>query len=103
VKEARSLLKTASQWTVAFVLTVVLILFLVSIAAAQVTSDDTGQRVLRRSVAVTTNIDAVLPGIEDKLHETASESSDATPSTARSARSRSTGTDTSRRRRRPAA
>lgn len=77
MNEARSLLKTASQWTVAFVLSVVLILFLVSIAAAQVTSDDTGQRVLRRSVAVTTDIDGVLPGIEDKLHETASESGDA--------------------------
>ncbi len=77
MNEARSLLKTASQWTIAFVLTIVLILFFVSIAAAQVTSEGAGRRVLRRSVAVTTNIDAVLPGIEDKLHEAANESGEA--------------------------
>ena len=75
MNEARSLVKTASQWTIGFILTIALILFLVVLVAAQVTSGGAGQRALRRAVAATTDIDAALPGIEEALHKAAAEGS----------------------------
>lgn len=64
-------MRTASQWVVAFVLTISLIAFLLALAGLQVTAEDTGERVLRRAVAVTTDLDANLPHIESALHDAA--------------------------------
>lgn len=66
-----SLLRLASQWVVGIVLTVVLLLFLVALAAAQITSSGTGQRILRRSVAISTEIDRVLLRIQADLRAAA--------------------------------
>jgi hypothetical protein len=62
-----NVLRTASVWVSAFVLGVFITAFFLTITAYQLTSDNTGQRILRRSVAVTTDIDAALPGIEGSL------------------------------------
>ena len=62
-------LRSVSVWLVAFLLAVVVAAFFTAISAAQLTGEETGGRILRRSVAVTTNIDAALPGIEKRLSE----------------------------------
>ncbi len=67
----RSLVRTASQWTIGFILTIVLIAFLLALAAFQVTSSGPGHRVLRRAAAVTTGIDSALPGIQEQLRQAA--------------------------------
>ncbi len=72
--EARSLLRTASQWLLGVLLAVVLMGLFVTVAAVQVTSKDTGQRLLRRAVAVTTQLDAVLPGLQQSLRQAARDS-----------------------------
>ena len=69
------LLRAASQWLVGAALAVLLTLFFVAISAVQLSSEGAGQRLLRRSVAVATDIDAVLPDIEAALHEQARQES----------------------------
>jgi len=69
-----SALRIASAWAVAAVLTVTLAAFLVSLTAMQLTAEDTGERILRRSTAALTDIDASLPKIESDLHELAESS-----------------------------
>jgi hypothetical protein len=54
----------------------VLTLFFLAVSAVQLSSESAGQRLLRRDVAVSTDIDALLPGIEAALHQRARESSD---------------------------
>ena len=61
------LLRAVSQWTIGVALAVLLTLFFVAISAVQLSSEGTGQRLLRRSIAVSTDIDAVLPDIETAL------------------------------------
>ena len=70
-----SLLRAVSQWLVGSALAVLLTLFFVAISAVQLSSEGTGQRLLRRSIAVSTDIDAVLPDIETALQERAREAS----------------------------
>ena len=72
------LLRAASQWLIGAVLAVVLTLFFLAISAVQLSSEGAGQRILRRSVAVSTNIDAILPDLQTALREQAQES-DADP------------------------
>ena len=66
-----SLLRAVSQWLIGVALAVLLTLFFVAISAVQLSSEGTGQRLLRRSIAVSTDIDAVLPDIETALQERA--------------------------------
>ena len=70
-----SLLRAVSQWLIGVVLVVLLTLFFVAISAVQLSSEGTGQRLLRRSVAVSTDIDAVLPDLQTALRERAREGS----------------------------
>ena len=69
------LLRAVSQWLIGIALVVLLTLFFVAISAVQLSSEGTGQRLLRRSIAVSTDIDAVLPDIETALKERAREAS----------------------------
>jgi hypothetical protein len=69
--EAGSFLRIASQWLIGTVLAVVLIALFAAVTAVQLTTDGTGQRILRRAVAVTTEIDHILPDIQDQLQEQA--------------------------------
>ncbi len=66
-----SLLRIASQWLLGAILAVVLAIFFLAVVGAQLTSRGTGERILRRAVAVSTEIDASLPGIEAHLHDAA--------------------------------
>ena len=68
-----NVLRTATVWVAAFVLALFLTAFLLTLTAFQLTSDDTGKDILRRSVAISTDIDAVLPGIEADLDTIAAE------------------------------
>ncbi len=68
-----NVLRTATVWVAAFVLALFLAAFFLSLTAFQLTSDDTGQDILRRAVAISTDIDAVLPGIEADLDAAAAE------------------------------
>ncbi len=68
-----SFLKVAAVWLTAIMLTLALIAFFLLLTAAQVTSEGTGHRILRRGVAVTATIDAALPRIESDLHAAARE------------------------------
>jgi len=69
------LLRAVSQWLIGVALAVLLTLLFVAISAVQLSSEGTGQRLLRRSIAVSTDIDAVLPDIETALQERAREAS----------------------------
>jgi len=69
------LLRAVSQWLIGVALAVLLTLFFVAISAVQLSSEGTGQRLLRRNIAVSTDIDAVLPDIETALQERAREAS----------------------------
>lgn len=60
--------KVASQWLTAVFLAVTLGFFFLFATAFQVTSDGTAHRILRRGVAMTTDIDAILPQLETDLH-----------------------------------
>ncbi|HUF52645.1 MAG TPA: hypothetical protein VMR52_02575 [Dehalococcoidia bacterium] len=62
-----AVLRTASVWIAAFVLAVFLGAFLAALTAYQLTSEGTGKRILQRSVVVTTEVDALLPAIEEDL------------------------------------
>jgi hypothetical protein len=64
-----NVLRTASVWVAAFVLAVFLSAFLAALTAYQLTSEDTGKRILERSVVVTTEIDTLLPAIEEDLDQ----------------------------------
>ena len=64
--------RLASQWLATAAFAVVLLAFFVVLAGVQLTSEDTGLRVHRRSVATLTDIDATLPEIEAAL-DTAAE------------------------------
>lgn len=66
-----ALLRAASQWLIGAVLAVVLTLLFLAINAVQLSSEGAGQRILRGSVAVTTNIDAILPDLQSALREQA--------------------------------
>ena len=66
-------LRTAAVWVAAFVLAFFLAAFFLTLSAFELTSDDTGQDILRRSIAISTDIDAVLPGIETNLDALATE------------------------------
>lgn len=66
-----STVRTASAWGLAAILVFFLAGLLTSITATQLTSEDTGKRVLRRSVAVMADIDATLPRIEAELRANA--------------------------------
>jgi hypothetical protein len=66
-----STVRTVSAWGLAAILVFFLAALLASITATQLTSEDTGKRVLRRSVAVMADIDATLPRIESELHANA--------------------------------
>jgi hypothetical protein len=68
-----SVLRTATVWVAAFALVLFLTAFFLTLTAFELTSEDTGQDVLRRSVAVSTDIDAILPGIEADLDVVAAE------------------------------
>jgi len=61
------MLRTASIWLVAVILTAFLAAFLLALVATQLTAEETGQRVLRRGVAEMTDIDALMPRIEREL------------------------------------
>lgn len=65
------LLRAVSQWFAGAVLAVVLTALFFSINAMQLTSEGVGERLLARHVAVTTNIDEILPELEEGLHEEA--------------------------------
>ena len=67
------LLRAASQWLIGAILAVALTLFLLAITAVQLSSNGVGQRILRGSVAVSTNIDAILPDLQAALREQARE------------------------------
>ena len=71
MNEAESFPGVASQWLLGLILAIVLSGLFLAIVAVQLTSEGTGQRLLRRAVAVTTEIDAILPNIESSLHDAA--------------------------------
>jgi hypothetical protein len=71
-----SVLGTASVWVVGAILVVLLSAFFFSVTAAQMTSEGTGERIHRRSVAVLTDIDASLPRIEADLRLAAAEAAE---------------------------
>ena len=64
-------LRVASQWLTAVLLAFTLVAFFFLATACQVTSEGTAHRILRRGVAITTDIDAVLPRLETELHAAA--------------------------------
>jgi hypothetical protein len=78
MRDDSSFLKIASQWLAAVLLAGTLSAFFLFASAYQVTSDGTAHRILTRGVAITTDIDALLPRLETELHSVA-ESSDADP------------------------
>ena len=67
------LIRAVSQWLVGAVLAVTLALLFLAINAVQLSSEGVGQRLLGRSVAVSTNIDAILPDLQAALREEAQE------------------------------
>ena len=74
MRDEASFLKIASQW-----LTVVLLSFTLGASflfatAFQVTSEGTAHRILRRGVAITTDVDALLPRLETDLRAAAESS-----------------------------
>jgi hypothetical protein len=70
-REEPAFLDVASQWLTAFLLALTLIAFFFFATAFQVTSEGTAKRILRRGVAITTDIDAALPRLETELHAAA--------------------------------
>jgi len=65
------LLRAVSQWLIGVALVVLLTLFFIAVSAVQLSSEGTGKRLLQRSVAVSTDIDAVLPDIQTALRQRA--------------------------------
>lgn len=58
------------------ILTLALIGFLLALTAYQLTSETTGQRILRRAVATSTQLRLVLPNLETEVHRLAGEGVD---------------------------
>jgi len=71
VRDEPAFLRVASQWLTALLLAFTLIAFFVFATAFQITSEGTAHRILRRGVAITTDLDAVLPRLETELHAAA--------------------------------
>ncbi len=69
----RPLLLAASQWLIGASLAIMLTLLFLTVTAVQLSSQDLGERILRRSVAVSTNIDAILPDLQVALEAEARE------------------------------
>ena len=67
------LLLAASQWLIGASLAVMLTLLFLAITAVQLSSQSLGERILRRGVAVSTNIDAILPDLQAALEAEARE------------------------------
>jgi hypothetical protein len=67
----RGVLKLASVWLVASLLAVTVAAFFFFLTAFQVSSDGTAHRILRRGVAITADIDVILPQITTALHAAA--------------------------------
>jgi hypothetical protein len=67
-RDEPAFLQVASQWLTAFLLALTLAAFFFFATAFQVTSEGTAKRILRRGVAITTDIDAALPRLETELH-----------------------------------
>jgi len=72
------LVRIAFQWLLGAALVAILTGLFVGINAVQLTSRGTGERLLRRAVAVTTDIDAILPDLEANLEQAARDSGEAT-------------------------
>jgi len=70
-----SFMRVASQWLLVLFLALTLGLSFLFATAFQVTSGDSAHRILRRGVAITTEVDALLPQIEIEL-ETAAENAE---------------------------
>jgi hypothetical protein len=68
VRDEPTFFRVASQWLTAVLLAFALVAFFFFTTAFQVTSEGTAGRILRRGVAITTDIDAVLPRLETELH-----------------------------------
>ncbi len=73
VSTLKPLLLAASQWLIGASLAVMLTLLFLAVSAVQLSSQSVGERILRRSVAVSTNIDAILPDLQAALEEEARE------------------------------
>jgi len=67
VRDDASFIRVASQWLLVLFLASTLGLFFLFTTAFQVTSDGSAHRILRRGVAITTEIDALLPQIHSEL------------------------------------
>lgn len=78
MREPSPLLRIASQWLLGALLAVALAALFLAISALQLTSAGSGQRLLRRAVAVTTGIDSLLPRLEADLHDAAQKSDEET-------------------------
>ncbi len=74
----KPLLRAASQWLIGASLAVMLTLLFLAVSAVQLSSQSLGERILRRSVAVSTNIDAILPDLQAAL-KAAARGGDADP------------------------
>jgi phosphate/sulfate permease len=70
VTQQPSLLRIASQWVIAALLAAVLAALFILIAAVQLSSEETAIKAHRRAVATLTEIDRLLPRIEDELENT---------------------------------
>ena len=67
MRDDASFIRVASQWLLVLFLASTLGLFFLFTTAFQVTSDGSAHRILRRGVAITTEIDALLPQIHSEL------------------------------------
>ena len=65
------MVRALGLWFVGVLLALVLAAFFFSLVAAQLTSTGTGQRIQRRAVVALTDIDSLLPTIEQQLHQSA--------------------------------
>ena len=74
----RAVLHVASRWLIAGFLALTLAAFFFFLTAFQVSADGTAHRILRRGIAITTDIDAILPQVTNDLHA-AAQTSDQDP------------------------
>ena len=74
MNEAPSFLRIVSRWLLGAILAAVVAGLFLAIVAVQLTSAGTGQRILRRAVAVMIDIDAILPNIQTSLRQAAKDS-----------------------------
>ena len=74
MRDDTSFLRVASQWLTGALLAGTLAAFFLFATAFQVTSEDSAHRILRRGVAITTDLDVMLPSLETDLHATAENS-----------------------------